>query len=392
MPLDDLIARPIHDIEPFDDLPVNAALWQEAHDHHRIHRQIHAVAAHRPGIVYGLEVTALGGNRVVVAPGVAIDEEGQAIQLPVPYQLEFNRSGTQYIVASFRFKPDPASARTVGDGERHFRVVEDPLVIGALALPDEPHLELARISRSSADAPVREAANRFDPGRDELNLLHRVLAFPHCYADTAVGELPYLSHQEGGWRVNRAGLWSLLHEGNGRGFHLRFTGPANLNDAATFRRSGTSLLYMAGPGGFVEQPAPQQVEGLRRFLDDGGVLVGDASGGNDGFAASFGELAKNVGAKLKPLPKGHPLLREHYIFGAPPPGASGRADIAIDDERGVVLSRADYGAAWQGDIPQPEAPDARERIRQTLEFGLNLVAFAARRRRRVEMARAFPTG
>ena len=63
-----------------------------------LHRRLHAVATHRPGIVYGLEVVASKGNknRITVWPGVAIDSDGQTIVVknPVPSTLRPRRIRT----------------------------------------------------------------------------------------------------------------------------------------------------------------------------------------------------------------------------------------------------------------------------------------------------------
>jgi hypothetical protein len=59
----------------------------------------------------------------------------------------------------------------------------------------------------------------------------------------------------------------------------------------------------------------------------------------------------------------------------------------MDEDKGLVLSTYDYGGAWQGEVSKPDAADARERVRSAQEFGLNVVAFAARRRRLLELAR-----
>ena len=58
------------------------------------------------------------------------------------------------------------------------------------------------------------------------------------------------------------------------------------------------------------------------------------------------------------------------MFAAPPTGAHGGGDLEADLEAGVLFASRDYGGAWQGDIDNPDAPDARERIRQAQEFGL----------------------
>jgi hypothetical protein len=61
--------------------------------------------------------------------------------------------------------------------------------------------------------------------------------------------------------------------------------------------------------------------------------------------------------------------------------------ITADLKAGVILSTQDYGAAWQGLVPKPDDEGSRDRIRRAIEFGLNVVAFAADRKRRAALAR-----
>lgn len=385
MPLEDMIAHPITGIRPFNELRIDAEIWREAHEQHTLHRRLHNVSAHRPGIVYGLEVVVSQTKErtIVVAPGVAIDDDGNVVVLgepPVAFTLE--EKGQTYITLSFLRATDRRSAVTVGSGQQHYRIVEGRDVRATKELPTGPYIELARIWRTGADKPVKEAANPFDPGNDELNLLNRPIAFPHCYAEGAVGELSYVPvSNPAAWKPNRAGLWHLVREGNGRGFHLSFTGPMNLRQP-----SGRDpiLLYVAGSEAF--QPlADAEVQGLREYLGRGGLLFAEASGGSEAFAKSFEELAGKLGAKLAKVTKGHPLLTAHHVFSGPPPGAQEKGVLTADVEAGVILSTYDYGGAWQGDLAKPDAADARDRIRQAQEFGLNVIAFAAHRLRTREL-------
>lgn len=385
MPLEDLIAHPITGIRPFNELPIDAEIWREAHEQHILHQRLHNVACHRPGIVFGLEVVVSQTKErtVVVAPGVAVDDDGNFVVLgepPVAFTLE--EKGQIYITLSFLRATDRKSAITVGSGQQHYRVVEGRDVRATKELPKGAYVELARIWRTGADKPVKEAANPFDPGNDELNLLNRPIAFPHCYAEGAVGELSYVPvTNPSAWKPNRAGLWHLVREGNGRGFHLAFTGPMNLRQP-----SGCDpiLLYVAGAQGF--QPlADAELSGLRDYLGRGGMLFGEASHGSEDFAKCFADLASKLGANPTKVEKGHPLLTAHHVFAAPPPGAQDKGMLTADVEAGVVFSSYDYGAAWQGDLAKPDAPDARERIRQAQEFGLNVIAFAANRLRTREL-------
>ena len=68
-----------------------------------------------------------------------------------------------------------------------------------------------------------------------------------------------------------------------RGFHLTFTGSINLlGGGAAPSQAEPALLYVAGRQSF--QPLKDaELEGLRRFLDDGGMLLAEAGQGNAEF-------------------------------------------------------------------------------------------------------------
>ncbi len=394
MPLEEMIARQITGIRPFNELPIDAEIWRQAHNHHHQHRYLHALAAHRPGVVTGLEVVASQARErtVVVAPGVAIDSDGQTIVLSEPISLEIEPIGRTYIYITLAFlrTADRNSAVHVGGGQQYYREVEGRNLTANKEIPKTAYLELARVYCSTPEKAIKDAANPSSPGNDELNLLYRPTSFPHCYADVAVGELSYVPKTTASpWNPNRAGLWNLLREGNGRGFHLAFTGSINLAAQAANPEPSPNdpvMLYMAGRQGF--QPLKDvEVEGLKRFLDNGGLLFAEAGTGSEEFAQGFEELAGKLGAKLKKAGKGEALLTSHYVFSSAPSGGQSKGVVSLDLDAGIIFTTYDYGGAWQGDLEQPEAPDARERIRQAQEFGLNVVATAARRRRVRELSR-----
>ncbi len=387
MPIEELIAQRITGVDPFNELPIDADVWREAHGQHSSHRLLHAVAAHRPGIVYGLEVlpSKSQDRTVVVAPGVAIDSDGRTILLSEPASFVIEEKGQTYITISYEDNVDSRSAITVGGGKKYYRLIEGRQVVATKELPKTAYIELARIDRSGKDKAIKEAANGFDPAEDELNLLYREFAFPHCFADGGVGELCFLPVADPNlWKPNRAGLYNLIREANGLGFHLQFSGLFNL------RTSGDGddpfLLYVSCEGEF--QPLNKdQLDGLRRYLDAGGVLLADARAGSDGFAKSFSEIAKALSAKLQPLGKGSSLLQSHHLFSAAPAGGVDKGALTADLERGIILSTKDYGGAWQGDVAKADDEGSRDRIRRAIEFGLNVVAFAASRKRRTALMR-----
>ena len=283
-----------------------------------------------------------------------------------------------YIVLSFQSAADRNSAITVGGAQQYYREIESRDLIHVKELPKTPYLELARIFRSPDDKPIRDAANPFAPGNDELNQIFRPIAFPHCYADVGVGELSYVPKTSASpWNPNRSGLFNLLREGNGRGFHLLFSGPLSLR---ALPENPPALLYVAGSQAF--QPHQDaEIEGLRNYLQAGGMLFGEAREASGEFAEGFQELASKLGARLQPVPASHPLLSAHHMFSAPPQGARANGKLSADFEAGILFGTFDYGGAWQGEIDPPDAPDARDRIRTAQEFGLNVIAFAASRSR-----------
>lgn len=387
MPIEELIARRISGIEPFNELPIDADVWREAHGQHHSHRTLHNTGAHRPGIVYGLEVLVSAKNEktVVVAPGMAVDSEGRTLLLSEPASFVLEEKGQVYITIAYEDNYDSRSAITVGGGKKYFRLVEGRQVVATKELPKTPYIELARVDRSTKDKAVKEPKNPFDPAEDELNLLYRILAFPHCYADGMVGELCFLPTADpAAWKPNRAGLYNMIREANGLGFHLSFDGLFNLRTAGT--GAEPFLLYVSCEGDF-QALNKEQLEGLRRYLDAGGTLFAEASKGSDGFGKSFAEIAKAVGATMKPIPKDSAVMRAHHLFSSPPPGGVDKGTLTGDLEKGVILSSYDYGGAWQGNVAKPDDEGSRDRIRRAVEFGLNVVAFAAGRKRRTELAR-----
>lgn len=384
-------SAPITGINPFNELPIDASIWREAHDHHHQHRHLHAMASHRPGIVYGLEVfsSTTQDRTLIVAPGIAVDPAGRTIVLREALQMTLDEKGQLYITLSYKQPSVSQSAVTIGGGVKYYQYLEGREVLCTKELPNSEYVELARIYRTGTDKQIKDASNPLDPTSDEINLLHRQLAFPHCYVDTSVGELAYVPKPASGsaqvsWKPNRMGLWNLIQEGSGKGFHLSFAGVVDVAPGKTSNLP--SLLYMAGEHKF--QPlASEQVEGIRRFLDEGGMLVGESCGSKE-FGTAFQELAGQLGANLKKVDHNHPLLRAHYIFPAAPEGAAS-GDVYIDDKSGVVFSERNYGGAWQGEVPKRDDPNARERVRQAIEFGLNLVVYAANRHRGQQLRKLF---
>lgn len=392
--LKELLENRIPYIDAADGMLVDSEVWRHSHDRHRLHRLLHAMTSHRPGIVYGLEVLPMAGTgneaKVLIAPGVAIDGFGRTIVQPEPEAKEIRRDLTQHILINYDVGEAGGTPIVVPDDVSRTNLLR---LEGRLLAPDSdpprsPAIELARIHLNGKR--ILEAVHPSDSGLDIVNLLHRQIAFPHCYADVAVKEVSFLSgpnETSDDSRTNRPGLWNLLHEGNGRGFHLGFCPPDALQD--TVRGKLPALLYMAGSNAFLSGPDPfkaLRIDQIKECLKAGGILFAEACGDSDPFKRDFVKLAQELNAPLKPLGEvPSSLVTAHYLFPVPPPGGNPQGIIVANVQKGVYLSTYDYGAAWKG-RSFSGAPIARTQIQQALEFGLNIVAYAALRQRRTELA------
>lgn len=381
MSIDNLL-KPISGIRPFNQLAIDADIWREAHEHHHAHRRMHAAAHHRPGIIYGLEVFVSSSKvqTLVVAPGVGLDAEGRTLLLTEPVTFTLDQRGETVILIAYQEALDRLSRTPVADGEQYFRVFESRKVEATQVLPKQCFLELARVDRSGANKPIKNAANPFDPDLDELNLMHRVHAFPHCYADGEIGDiclLPEDNTQD--WKPNRAGLWNLIQEANRTGCHLAFSGLFGLRTEAV--DPGPILLYTAGSSSY-HSPSQEELDGMDRFLASGGTVFAEDCGTGDIFAKQFNEMVKARGVSLQPVAHGNPLLTSHHVFPAPPAGRRSRGSLLADLDKGVILSTFDYGGSWQGNLIEDSGRGA---VRDAQEFGMNIVAWAARRQRQIAL-------
>ncbi|HMS56423.1 MAG TPA: DUF4159 domain-containing protein [Fimbriimonadaceae bacterium] len=389
MAIDRLIEFNITGVQPFDDLPVDAELWREAHGQHESHIRLHSAGCHRQGIVYGLEVVIddADPSRVIVAPGLAIDSEGRSLVLTKPAIFSIDQNGPWYIVAQYSAVDDPDSTVEVEGEVRAYRYFETCQISRVNTLPKSPYVELGRVERSPGEKPLSYAKNAYDPVKDEINYLYRVLSFPYCYADGVVAEYPLVPNDaKASWKPNRVGLAALIREGANRGFHLSFGGPVPGKQLPNVK---PLLLYMAGSSGFKELEQ-EQIEGLSSYLDSGGFLVAEASAPGNDFCKSVEQLFKKLKAAPAKIELSHSLLTCHHYFTDFPPGSNDKGQVLIDDSRGILYSSRDYGKLWRGG--EGAGLEGWNRMRAAQEFGLNIIRLAAQRGRKAELSRLLTLG
>jgi hypothetical protein len=145
------------------------------------------------------------------------------------------------------------------------------------------------------------------------------------------------------------------------------------------------LLYFSGDRAF-PLFSEAEVQGFRRFVDFGGVVViDDASPDDDGFDSSVRrEIARAFGSQsLARLPSSHVLFRSFYLLQRPLGRVSGPDYLEAVEHGGraaVIYSRHDLGGAYErdnlGNYTYSVAPGAERQREMAFRLGVNLVLYA----------------
>ncbi|MEW5958930.1 MAG: DUF4159 domain-containing protein [Chloroflexota bacterium] len=357
-------------IKPFDGMAVTSEVWEEAHHYHHQQQRLHALFSHGPGIITGLEVLASDppDTSVYILPGIAVDPSGQTIVLPQPvaYDIGQDLDGLLYILLSYgESRPRAEDENDQADAPKF--VHAEFSIFARTSLPASPCVELARVMRQNRDSLFHNPVNWAQPGPNELDLRFRreIGAPPEvtvavCYLGKAerrngLGAI-YLAHS-----LNRTGQFRALVE---EGVALAPGVEAN------------TLIYLVGQDTF--ELSPGQMNGLNNYVQRGGGTLFIES--SDAAAESvFTNMLKTMGLAVAPLSSGHRLLTDPYLFAAPPPGFETGNSAPVLVGNGVIFSARNYGRLWQGE--QREGSPTREQIRAALEWGGNILAYAAHRRR-----------
>ncbi len=370
--MSELQAYPRKRIEPVDGMAVTAQVWQEAHEYHRLQQRYHALWYHGSGIVTGLEVTASDppDSSVVIHPGVALDGQGRTILLPEATAFDVGQAqGLLYLLLTY----DESAPRAGGSEEGPLYVHAQFAIEARAALPDTPCVELARIRRQDRDAPIAGAQDPERPAANEIDLRFRrqvgaapqpVVTLAVCY--TAAGNP---AHGRGAGNLARA----LRHSGQ----QVWVDDGLPLDEGL----AAYSLVYLTGRDAF--QLSRDEMNALYTYLQGGGTCLIEScrrdGEGDPAADAAFLDLLASMGVQLDPLPSGHPLLTDPFLFAVPPSGFEAEGRVLVGG--GVVLSTFDYGCLWCAE--RRGRPAGREEIRAAMEWGANLVAYALARRRQV---------
>ena len=335
------------------------------------------MAMHLPGIAVGLDVVAWHppDKSVVIYPGVAVDSDGNTIVVGESqrFQLKTQDAGTAYLTLRYREVPQEMTQAPGEEEPQPAYILEAYVLEDRRQVPGPDEIELARIDISGSDSPISDASNLQSPGQDEIDLRFRSVSGPRQLGDVAIGVLP-LESGPGGVIRHLPGSASLVRAINATtSYRARFKGVVSLGEDIT----DCDLLVVAGKAEL--SLTDDWVSVLRRFLDRGGVLMGErcagaGKGSGEPFQRSFLGLVDSLGESLSVPDRQHPLMNICHTFAAPPDGVSGAARLVTGE--GVVYSDGDFGCLWDGAGP---AETGRESIRSAVELGTNLGVYSSHR-------------
>lgn len=351
-------------IKPYDGMSVTADVWGQAHEFHRQASQSHNLFFHGSGILIGMEVVSSDPPDpiVFILPGVAVDSAGNVIVLsePVAYDLGDEIEGPLYLTITHRESAQGAKKLKGGD---ELAFIQDEFLITARpSLPDSAAVELARFTRESRAAAIRDAAKPAAPGINEIDLRFR-RSIEMRAEQLLTAAVVYLGDVK--QPVQGQGLARLSAQARRRdSINLVVDDGLQLDPGVL----GYSFLYLVGEGKFKLGKA--QLKGLQGYVERGGVLFMECCDAES--KASFLSAAEELGMELKiPPGKDHPLLAGPYLFAAPPAGYEQEAEILLG--AGGVLSAFNYGRLWSGE-GRDRVP-SREEIRSAMEWGVNLLSY-----------------
>ena len=346
-------------VNPYRGLVVDENTWAEAHDYHRDHLRLHALAFHSAGVIAGLDVrpTPSQAGSVDIGAGVALDGEGNMIVVGQDRRVAFDgiEPGDVYIVLSY-FENRVNAEAGAPKGAPANRIVESYTIEPQNKPPEDPAIELARIRWTAPEAQVKPSKDASNPTTDEIDLRFRPSA---RVARPSVVNVGVVAGEGSETRMH--GVSNLMREIDSvSGYQARFRGNVNLEDGA----GGSDLIVLSTPA-----TTEAALTTLASHLGRGGALLADACGSlpDEQFAKTVQQMAERLGLRLKAIDAKDPLLNSRFPFSEPPEGA-GKGTVLSNGR--FVLSQRDYGCAWSGICEKNALP--RETVRAALEWGVNL--------------------
>jgi hypothetical protein len=169
----------------FKGLFLQAEDWQREQEYHKEKRRFHNKYLHTPGVAFGclsdMKVTSSGeGTSLMVAPGYAIDGEGndlylsKAKEIKLPPLQSFHPPTTVYIALRYNEKEVDMRVNEANPQYSGYAFTAEGIVLEITpAQPDNNlRIELGRIELSENPEYIRNAVDIDNPEPDEIDLRH----------------------------------------------------------------------------------------------------------------------------------------------------------------------------------------------------------------------------
>lgn len=201
---------------------------------------------------------------------------------------------------------------------------------------------------------------------------------------TKVGGTYYMFRVKhgGNWDANRKGIPALMREFT-KAWNVktnRFDQPVDLSNLRRHRgKYFPVLLYMTGNGQI--EAGRTDIENLRWYLENGGFLFADSSGGD--FYHRFRQFMRKVLSEhhMRRISYDHTIFRGRYMpwrmsSGCPVyrrhPGPGDAQGIFINGRLAVFYSPGDLGAAWA----TVGWGQKRREVEMAFRMGVNIITYA----------------
>ncbi len=348
---------PKKQIKPFDGMSVTADIWAEAHEEHRQTERAHNLFLHGNGVITGLEVVTNDppDKYVFISPGIAIDTAGNVIELiePVAYDFGNTAEGTLYLLLGH-------GEREVGGVKKEIRYYQNEFVIAARSsLPKRPSVELARVTISDHDKPIKNAEDPLHPGLDELDLRFRKLIGSEKKMAVRVALCNL-----GKSKTNASLGWDFLSRECERTTSYKLIIDPNISISEELL--DYQLVFLMAEDTF--QVSDRKIRVLDKYLNQGNKLIIEAL--DEAAQNSCQDLFEKLNRTLSPIEDSSSILTKPYLFHSPPDGINGN-QVLLDSQ--VIYTTAGYSLTWTGKAG--EAPMSRSDIRTVHEWGLNILIY-----------------
>jgi hypothetical protein len=427
-------------------LAIDTQRWRLAHNYHRKRQNYYYNSLHLPGIVDGLGVSLIkdndqidrkykDGRGIVIKPGIAIDGQGNFIIVEQPnyYRIRSHvaRETTIYLLISYQ---DPDQLEIVEQNQSEI-VTEAFRIDEKYSPPSQNEIELCRIKLQPGEVILKTALDVFNPQINELDLTKRLQAQlrPQTFVTIGISQNNYSSrHNLNGLLQSVSAIYP--HWAGQTPVKPCLISPPSreIVDYYVEQIISLDLIYLTQIEFDQFYLEPHAVMVLEKYLNSGGLLLIEAATA----ATNLGELARvkqelqqmiadlkqnqifthlqeeleqekqnviqalkeriatisekvslfahRLGADLQPLEDlhDHPLWKQPFLFHQLPT-LQGEETISIWLGGGIIFVIGELSLAWGSNL---ELALSRDHIRNAQQFAINLLNFAASRRKLIQLS------